>query len=445
MLSLSPGPRRVGSAHHRSISWWAQPTLLLLLAATAANGENWPQWRGQRLDGVSTEKSVPTRWNKKDNVAWRLPLPGPAGATPVVWEDRIYLTSTAGPNKEDLALLCVGTDGKLLWQRPIASGSKNVRNDEGNYASPSPCTDGKHVWAFFGTGDLVCFTKDGREVWKLNVQDRYGQFNIQFGLASTPVLDHGRLYLQLIHGEGKPETREARVVCLDGLTGSQVWQVERPSDGRAECEHSYASPTLYRDSERAFLLTHGADYIVAHDLADGHELWRCGDLNPKGNYEPTLRFVASPVAVPGFIIVPTAKNYGVVCLKPDGRGDVTEQPQFMHWRWTNNTPDVPSPLVVGDLVYLCRENGNLIVVEAKTGQQVYTQPTTRDRHRASPVYADGYVYLTARNGTVTVVNAGREFEVVAKNEIGEPISASPVISGGRVYLRSFEALYAIGH
>src|SRR5947207_2911677 len=172
MLSLSLRSCRVGCAHHLSFFWWAQPTLLLLLAATAANGENWPQWRGPRLDGISTEKGVPTRWSKTENIVWRLPLPGPAGATPVVWEDRIYLTSTAGPNKEDLVVLCVGTNGKLLWQRPIASGSKNVRNDEGNYASPSPCTDGQHVWAFFGTGDLACFTKDGREVWKLNVQDR---------------------------------------------------------------------------------------------------------------------------------------------------------------------------------------------------------------------------------------------------------------------------------
>jgi outer membrane protein assembly factor BamB len=250
--------------------------------------------------------------------------------------------------------------------------------------------------------------------------------------------------LQLIHGDGKIETREARVVCLDALTASELWQVERPSDGRAECEHSYASPTLYRDQEREFLLTHGADYIVAHDLKDGHELWRCGDLNPKGKYEPTLRFVASPVAVPGFIVVPSAKNYGVVCLKPDGEGNVTDQPRAIHWRWTNNTPDVPSPLVVGDLVYLCRENGNLICADAKTGREIYTQPTTRDRHRASPVYADGNIYLTARNGTVTVVRSGPAFEVVAKNALNEPTSASPVFANGCLYLRTFDALYAIG-
>jgi outer membrane protein assembly factor BamB len=417
---------------------------LLLASCSFAFAENWSQWRGPRLDGISHEKGLPTKWNKTENVAWRVELPGPAGSTPVVFDDRIYLTSVAGPAKEDLVLLCVSTDGKPLWQRTVTTGSKDVRADEGNFASPSPSTDGKHVWALFGTGDLACFTKDGEQVWKFNVGDRYGKLNLQFGLASTPVLDRGRLYVQLIHGDMRAKDQEARVVCLEAATGQEIWAVGRESDGIFECKHSYASPILYRDSQREFLLTHGNDYVVAHDLNDGRELWRCGDLNPKGKYERTLRFVASPVAVPGYIVVPTAKNYGVVCLKPDGSGDITEKPEHIHWRWTSSTPDVPSPLVVDDLVYLCRENGNLIVADAKTGKEIYTQPTTRDRHRASPLFAGGNIYLTARNGTITVVRAGREFEIVSQNEMGESISASPVPANGRLYIRTFNALYAIG-
>jgi outer membrane protein assembly factor BamB len=419
---------------------------VIALSAVGSNGraDNWPQWRGAKLDGVSSEKNVPTKWSRTEGVLWRLPLPGPAGATPAVWGERIFLTSVSGEQKSDLMLLCVGTDGKPLWQRIVTSGSTDVRGDEGNFASPSPSTDGRHVWAFFGTGDLACFTVDGEQVWKWNVQDRYGRLNIQFGMASTPVLDRGRLYLQLIHGDMRTTNQEARVVCLDAATGSEIWQVGRPSDGTFECKHSYASPVIYRDEQREYLLTHGADYVIAHDLSDGRELWRCGDLNPKGKYERTLRFIASPLAVPGYIVVPTAKNYGVACLMPDGQGDITEQPQYFHWKWTDSTPDVPSPLIVDDLLYLCRENGNLMCVELKTGEKVYTQSTTRDRHRASPVYADGNIYLTARNGIITVVRAGRTFEVVAQNDMGESISASPVISSGRIYIRTFDALYAIG-
>jgi outer membrane protein assembly factor BamB len=416
-------------------------SFVFALSASALLADNWPQWRGAKLDGISTEKNVPIKWSKTENVLWRVPMPGRGGATPVVWGDRIFVSSA---DEKSLVLMCVGTDGKLLWKQTVAGGDKYVRDDEGNFASPTPATDGKHVWVLMGTGDLACFTAQGQEVWKLNVEDRYGKLNIQFGMASTPVLDKGRLYLQLIHGEGRPETQEAAVVCLDAASGDEIWKTKRPSDARAECEHSYASPTLYRDAEREYLLTHGADYIVAHDLKDGREIWRCGDLNPKGNYEPTLRFVASPVCVPGMIVVPSAKNYGVVCLKPDGMGDITDSEEAAYWKWEQNTPDVPSPLIVGDYVYLCRENGNLICADAKTGKELYTEMTVRDRHRASPVYANGHIYLTGRKGIVTVVKEGPKFEIVSQNDLQESTSSSPAISNGRIYIRTFDALYAIG-
>ena len=418
--------------------------LLILLAATAS-AENWPQWRGTRLDGISSEKNLPVKWNQTENVAWKINLPGPAGSTPAVWEDQIYVTSLDLKSKDgDLVLFCFGTDGKERWKKVVASGNKDVRGDEGNSASPSPCTDGKHVWAFFGNGSLACFTKQGDEVWKFNVQERYGKLSIAFGMTSTPVLDKEQLYLQLIHGEGNPKTREAKVVCLEAASGKELWQVERPSDGKDECEHSYASPVMYRDDKQEYLLTHGCDYTVAHSLKDGSELWRVGDLNPKGNYNPTLRFVASPVAVPGAIIIPSAKNGPVLCLKPNGKGDVTDQKDILMWRWNKETPDVPSPLIHDGLAYLCRENGNLMVADLATGEVIYNKPTTRDRHRASPVYADGKIYTSARNGVVSVIKAGKEFELLSQNDMQESISSSPAIAGGRIYIRTFAALYAIG-
>jgi outer membrane protein assembly factor BamB len=413
---------------------------ILCIAASSAWAENWPQWRGARLDGMSAEKDLPVEWSQEKNVAWRLPLPGPAGATPVVWGDKIFLTTV---DAEKLELWCVGTDGKPLWKQLVSTGNKEVRGDEGNSASPSPCTDGKHVWAFMANGVLACYDTSGQEVWKLDVQDRYGKLSIAFGMTSTPVLDGDRLYLQLIHGEGNPETREAAIVALNKLTGEEIWQVGRPSDGRAECEHSYASPVIYRDADREYLLTHGADYVVAHDLTDGHEIWRCGGLNPKGNYNPTLRFVASPLAVPGLIVVPSAKNGPVLGIRPAAEGDITASESWLQWVREANTPDVPSPLLVEGLVYLCRENGNLICLDARTGEEIYQEPTERDRHRASPVYADGKIYLTGRKGVVTVVQTGKQFKILARNELGEQISASPAISNGTIYLRTFDALYAI--
>lgn len=415
--------------------------LSLALLVGVARGDNWPQWRGVAHDGVSQEKNLPTQWSQSENVTWRLALPGKAGSTPVVWDNRIFLTSADG---DDLILMCIGTDGKEQWRRTLSTGDRTVRTDEGNVASNSPCTDGKHVWAMLADGTLGCYTVDGQEVWKLDLEDRYGEFKIQFGMTSTPVLDRGRLYLQLIHGDYKAATSEALVLCLDALTGDQIWKADRVTGADNENEHSYASPILYRDSEREFLLTHGADYAIAYALEDGREIFRCGDLNPKGTYHPTLRFVASPVAADGFIVLPTAKNQAVFCIKPGGSGDITDKPDFFHWRRNRDTTDVPSPLVVDGLVYMCRENGNLVCLDAKTGEELYNERTTVDRHRASPVYGDGKIYTAARNGKVSVIQAGPKFKRLAVNDMQETITSSPVIAGGRIYLRTFDALYAIG-
>ncbi len=414
---------------------------LVSLTAVSLQAENWPQWRGGRNDGVSQETGLPVTWSKTKNVAWRLALPGPSGATPVVWGEQIFLTSVNDDGQ--LLLLCVSTNGEEQWRQVVGQGNRNVRGDEGNSASPSPSTDGKHVWTFMANGILACYTVDGKQAWKLDLQDRYGKFKIAFGMTATPVLDRGRLYVQLIHGEGKAETQEARVVCLEAVSGDEIWQQKRPSDAIKECEHSYASPMLYRDKDREFLLTHGADYVVAHELEDGHELWRCGDLNPLGQYNPTLRFVSSPLATPGLIIIPSAKRGPVFAIKPNAKGDITEKENAFVWKLKKNTPDVPSPLLYDGLVYLCRENGNLMCLDAKSGELLYENRTTADRHRASPVASEGKIYTTARGGVVTVTKAGRAFEILAQNKLGEDISASPAISNGRIYLRTFEALYAI--
>lgn len=408
---------------------------------TAARGENWPQWRGARHDGISHETNVPVKFGKDENLAWRLELPQRAGSTPVVWDDRIFLTSPAADDNT-LVLMCVSTAGKILWSKEMGTGNRPVRVTEGNMASPSPATDGKHVWAFFGTGVLGCYDFSGGEVWKFDLQERYGKFIIQFGMTSTPILDGDRLYLQLIHGDGNAKTREALVVCLEKATGKEIWKQPRPSEAFAENEHSYASPTLYRDDQQAFLLTHGADYIVAHDLDDGHELWRCGGLHPD-NYDPTLRLVSSPVCVPGLIVAPSAKRGRLIAIRPGGKGDITET-DYKLWKF-DPTPDVPSPLIVDGLVYLWRENSILICLDAKTGEKQYEQRvTSSDNNRASPAYANGNIYLAARNGTITVVKAGRKYEQLWQTSLDDSLTSSPVFSNGRLYLRTNKALWAFG-
>ncbi len=400
-----------------------------------ASADNWPQWRGPTYDGVSRETGVPTRWSETQNVAWKLPLPGMGTSTPAVWGDHIFLTCQDGPR---VVLLCVSTAGKEVWRRPLGPAPRRVRGDEGNGASASPSTDGRHVYAFSGSGDLACFDFNGKTAWRFNVQDRYGKFQIQFGMHSTPLLYQDRLYLQLLHSGAH------QVIALDKATGKEVWKVHRTSDAREECEHSYASLCLWHNGSDAYLISHGNDYAVAHRLGDGSEIWRVGELNPKERYNFTLRFVASPVAAADLIVVPSAKNGPVVGLKPDAQGSILPGSVYEQWRRPNNTPDVPSPLVYGGLVYLCRENGVLLCLDGRTGEEKYSEPLLRVRHRASPVYADGKVYLTGRDGTVTVVKAGPMFERLAVNRIPDQVAASPAVADGRIYLHGFDALWAIG-
>jgi outer membrane protein assembly factor BamB len=408
---------------------------LALLACAAARAENWPQWRGPNLDGVSRETNLPAEWGPDKNIAWKLKLPGMGGSTPAVWGDRIFLTCEDGA---DLVLMCVGTDGKELWKGKVGAGRLRSRGDEGNGASASPCTDGKHVYAFVGTGDFACFDFDGKEVWRFSVHERYGRYRTMHGLHTAPVLHGDRLYLALIHTNG------SWVVALDKADGKDVWKVERKSDGRNECKDSYATPTVWSNGKDAYLVVHGNDYTTAHRLDDGSEIWRLGDLNPPDRYNEWFRFVASPVATPELIVSPTAKNGPVVGVKPDATGLIKAGGPGEQWRRATGTPDVSSPLVHGGLVYLSGERGQLTCLDAKTGQTKYSEKLHAARYRASPVYADGKVYLTARDGVMTVVAAGPKFKRLAENKLPDETAASPAVSGGRIYLRGFAALYAIG-
>src|SRR5262245_47372630 len=210
--------------------------LLIGALAAPANADNWPQWRGPKFDGHSAEKGLPTEWSADKNVVWKLKLPGRGASTPVVWSKQLFITCADG---DDVVLMCVGTDGKEQWKRPISNtGKKTYRGDEGNDASASCITDGKHVWAFSGGGQLVCFTMDGKSVWSVDLQ-KYGKFEIQFGCHWTPVLYKGALYLQVMH-------RKAQlVVALNAADGTELWKKDRPGYGKGESPDTYASAILW--------------------------------------------------------------------------------------------------------------------------------------------------------------------------------------------------------
>ena len=429
-------------------SCWA--ALICVAVVSSSFAENWPSWRGPSGNGISSETGLPAEFGPDKNVAWKFPLPKqagdrevPAGSTPVVWGDRIFLSGVDG---NELVLLCISTAGKQLWRAVVSEGNKISRSDEGNSASPSPSTDGKHVWVMMGDGAMACYTVDGKKVWRIDLQERYGKFRIAFGMTSTPIVHGGRVFLQLIHGDGKAATQEALVAALDALTGKEVWKHDRVTAAHSENEHSYASPILYDDGMLSYIVSHGADYSIAHALDTGKELWRLEGLNPheggKRQYHPTLRFVASPASAPGIIVVPTAKNGPVFAVKPNGSGSLPADGSHILWTYPK-TPDVPSPLIKDGLVYLNMANGALHCLKQDTGDELYAERTHGHRHRASPILADGKIYLTARDGVVSVVQVGKEFKLLATNKLGEEISASPAVSDKTLYFRTYSALWAV--
>lgn len=412
--------------------------------------ETWPHWRGPSLDGTAHAANLPTEWQAtgdgKANVRWRRELPGPAGSTPLVWGDAIYLTS-ADADGDGLSVLAYGTDGTPRWQTEVDSGSVDVFPQlahETNAAAPSPVTDGEHLWALFGTAKLYCLAlggeNPGQVMWTVDLAERYGAPSLYFGYSASPLLHNGRLVLHLLHGE------DQRVIALDAATGEELWNVERATDAEKESLHSYASPLPFTGSDGTEqILIHGADYLTGHDAATGRELWRFGTLNPKASYNPTYRFVTSPTVHGDLIVVPTAKRGPVYGLRPgDARGALaTDGPQVV-WTLERGTPDVPSPVVSGGLVYLAGENGRLTVLDVETGEEIYAERAHQSPHRASPVVADGKVYLAGTDGVVTVVKTGPSFEVLAQNTVDAGrLASTPAVVGDTIYLRTHEALFAI--
>ena len=405
---------------------------LVVLGATL-EAENWPQWRGPSLNGVSGETGLPLRWSRTEHIAWKLELPAWSGSTPAVWGDRIFLNVAEG---RALSLWAVDrARGTVLWKRMLGSG--NTRMQKQNMSSPSPVTDGRGVWIMTGTGILKGFDFSGRELWARDIQQEYGRFGLQWGYASSPLLHEDSLYVQVLHGMRTDDP--SYLLRIDKTDGRTLWRVERPTMARFESPDAYTTPALLRYGSTTEIVITGGDVVTGHDPGDGRELWRADGLNPTGN--GSFRIVASPV-VHGDLIFAPSRERPLLALKPGGRGDVTRS----HVLWTfNNGPDVPTPVTDGTYFYAINDRGIMWCLDAKTGKETYgRQRLPPATYSGSPVLADGRIYITSEDGVTVVVKAGPQFEVLAENDLGEYTLSSPAISNGQIFIRTESFLYAIG-
>ncbi len=402
----------------------------------ALSAENWPQWRGPSLNGVSGERNLPVRWSATENVAWTLAVPSRSGATPIVWEDHIFLNVALQDAAGDLELWAVdrGT-GDVRWKKPLGGGNNRQRKQ--NMSTPSPVTDGSHVWVMTGTGILKAFDFNGAELWTRDIQQDYGRFGLNWGYASSPLLHDGALYVQVLHGMKTDDP--SYLLRIHAATGKTMWKVDRLTDAIRESPDAYTTPALLQYAGTTEIVVTGGDVVTGHDPATGKELWRSAGLNPQNI--PSYRIVASPLIAGGLVIAPTRER-PMLALKPGGRGDVTAT----HRVWSFDLgPDVPTPVSDGTLLYVVRDNGTVHALDLTTGAVVWGPERLRPgTYSASPTLADGRIYATSEEGVTSVFAAGPTFERIAENAVDEYTLSSIAVSHGQLFLRTDKHLYAIG-
>ncbi len=260
---------------------------LVAAASSAISAENWPQWRGPRMNGVSGETNLPASWDQTTNITWKLALPSWSGATPIIWDNHIFLNVANG---DSLLLWAVDrAKGTKIWERPLGGGNHKERKQ--NMSSPSPVTDGKRVWVMTGTGILKGFDFAGKELWARDIQAEYGRFGLNWGYASSPLLHEGALYVQVLHGMKTDDP--SYVMKVDAASGKTLWKVDRPTKAITESPDVYTTPALLRHGNATEIVIAGGDVVTGHDAATGKELWRADGLNPTNN--PYNRMVASPL------------------------------------------------------------------------------------------------------------------------------------------------------
>jgi outer membrane protein assembly factor BamB len=336
----------------------------------------------------------------------------------------------------DLELWCLDrTKGTPLWKRPLGGGNQRARKQ--NMSSPSPVTDGTHVWVMTGTGVLKAFDFAGNEKWARDIQKDYGPFGLNWGYASSPLLHDNALFVQVLHGMKTDDP--SYLLRIDSASGKTRWRVERPTNAIQESPDAYTTPALLRYGNTTEIVITGGDAVTGHDPATGKELWRANGLNPQNN--GAYRIIASPLVASDVIIAPTRQR-PLLALKPGGRGDVTTSHKL--WEFQNG-PDVPTPASDGTYLYIVNDGGVVFCLDLKTGATVYGPERLRPgTYSASPTVADGRVYVTSEEGVTSVYSAGPKFALLAENAVDEYTLSSIAVSRSQLFLRTEKHLYAIG-
>ncbi len=427
---------------------------LLLVAVTlgltgsSARSENWPQWRGPAFNGSSPETGLPVTFSKTENIAWARPLPGRSGATPAIWGDSVFVTSPDA--QKNLLLLCLNRkDGSVRWTQTVAAGDR--ANERNNMTTPSPVTDGKLVIALYGTSDLAAYDFAGKELWKRNLGKDYGKFSIMWLYGSSPLLDQGKLYVQVLqrdppadypHAIDAKKERDSYLLCLDPETGKDLWRHVRKTDSTKESQEAYSTPVPFAGKNGPSLAIVGGDHVSVHSAKTGEEFWRARLYEKRDDW---YRIVTSPVVADDLVVAGGPKGQPVVAYKDGGKGDVTSTPPA--WSFKEAPTDWSTPLYYqGKLFVLDGGKKVLTCLDPKTGVKKWSGSLGgTDTFWSSPTGADGKIYSINEKGTVVIADAGDEFKILATIPLDEgPCRSSVAVAGGQLFIRTARNLYCVG-
>ncbi len=432
--------------------------LLLSSIASLAFAQNWPSFRGPNASGTADGQNPPVSWDapKNVNIRWKTPIPGLAHSSPVVWGDRVFVTTAVSSNpKSDFRpgahdvfeglkdtsrhawkVYCLDKNtGRILWERTAHEGvPRGKRHATSSHANPTPATDGKHLVAFFGSEGLYAYDLDGKLLWKqdLGVLHAGGYFDPDddWGVASSPIIYRHLVIVQC------DIQKNSFLAAFDLRDGKQVWRTSRDE------LPSFATPTVYSGKGRVELVTN-ARSIRGYDPLTGKELWK---LANNAEYA-----IATPIVGRDLIVINDSyPSQPLYAIRPGAVGDISLKDGAVsndHVAWSKKRGGQwlgQTPLLYGDLLYTGSSNGILACYDPKAGERIYHQRLKAGGFTASPVAADGRLYFTSEDGEVFVVKAGPKYELLSTNPLGEIVFATPAISGGMIFIRGQNHLYAIG-
>lgn len=384
----------------------------------------WPRWRGPSGQGVVENGTYPDKWSDKENVLWKVSVPGDGNSSPIVWADRIFLTTAYEQGKRRSILCFDRTSGKQLWESFVPEGKPEKVKDKNGWASGTPTTDGERVYAYFGNHGLYCCDFSGNKVWHVT----FGDMDAYHGPSCSPLLYKDRVILYQDHRSAFGSF----VVALDKKTGKEIWKTPRKE------KVGWGSPVAISVAGHDQIIVSSEYRVYAYSPADGKELWSCA-----GNL---VEVTPTPVVGHGMLFCCSGRAGPTLAIRPDGSGDVTKT--HLKWRTVKGSPFIPSPLLYGDYLYTVDDIVSAITcLDARSGKQVWRErcgEVVKHGYSASPIGVNGKVFFTNDEGETFVLAAGSEFKLLHVNHMHEKTLASPALVDGCWYIRTQRHLYCVG-